>query len=234
MTFSIIYRTYSGETDGNLNRFRPTWFSKFRCWKSFWDEFGKKTDVIVLWDGEPFGELYEYIKSFGPKIFNYGKLGNLKSLLKTYELLKILNTNVIATVEDDFLIFPECLDVLQEGFCMGFPMMSTYEHIDRYDLPSHDVSFGKDEIYKGSRCYFRSVESTTGTCFFRKNIFDSLYNKLITYNVNDREFFRDCYFNGFRLYSSMPGYSTHVCIDNGKNLMSPFIDWEAFSNSIIL
>lgn len=236
MTFSIIYRAYAGETEGNLSRFRPNWFSKFNCWKSFWAEFGNISDIkiSVLWDGECNGGFYDYIKSFGVKIINFGKIGNKEGLLKTYELLKQTDTQIVATHEDDYLVLPGCLNAIQEGFGYGFPIFCTYEHPDRFLIPSTDVSWGKEEIYKGNNCYFRSVESTTGTCFFTKPIFDKVYDKLVQHNVNDRSFFRNCYYNGIRLYSTSPGYSTHVCIDGNSNLMSPFIDWKNFNSTIKL
>ena len=236
MTFSIIYRAYAGETEGNLSRFRPSWFSKFNCWRSFWDEFGNISDIkiSVLWDGECNGTFYDYIKSFGVEIIGFGKIGNKGGLLKTYKLLKETDTQIVATVEDDYLILPECLDTIQEGFSYGFLIYTPYEHQDRYFQPSRDISWGKEEIYKGTKCYHRSVESTTGTCFFKKTTFDKVYDKLVYYNINDRPFFRDCYQNGIRIYSPMPGYATHVCIDNNINLMSPFINWEKFNSTIKL
>ncbi|MEK6883644.1 MAG: hypothetical protein AABY22_28710, partial [Nanoarchaeota archaeon] len=166
MSLTIVYRAYAGETDGKLNRMRPEWFSKFKCWKSFWDVFGKKTNVIVLWDGEMEGKFFDYIKSFSPIIVNYGKIGNQGGLFQTYELLRESKSDIVATCEDDYYILPECLDIILEGFDYGFPMFTPYEHPDRFILPNQDVSWSKEEIYKGRNCYFRSVESTTGTCFF--------------------------------------------------------------------
>lgn len=229
---TIVYRAYVGETDGNLSILRPSWFSKFKCWKSFWDCFGGKVEIIVLWDGEMTGKFFDYIKSFNPNIVNYGKIGNKGGLFKTYELLKESKNEIVATVEDDYLILPECLDIVKEGFNYGFSMFTPYEHPERTMFPNHDICWGKEEIYLGRNCYFRSVESTTGTCFFKKSMFDKLYDKLVSFNVNDRPFFRDCYKNGIRLYSCMPSYATHVCQDRGINLMGPFIDWEKFNSTI--
>lgn len=233
MTFSIVYRAYSGETEENFSLFRPRWFSKFKCWKTFWNEFGSKTDVTVLWDGDLVGKYYEYIKSFNPRILNFGKVGNKGSLLKTYEILMASDNNIVGAVEDDYYFLPGSLGVIKDGFNYGFPMICTYDHIDRYSCPSTDVTFGKEEIYLGKNNYWRSAESTTGTCFFKKSTFNNVYDKLIEYNVNDRPFFRDCLQNGLRLYSPMPGTSTH-CVKYPEDLMSPFVDWEAFSNSIVL
>mgnify|MGYP001561443072 CR=1 FL=1 len=226
----IVYRAYAGETDGDLSSLRPNWFSKFNCWESFWNEFCS-VDVVVLWDGECSGKFYEHIKMSGVKIFNFGKLGNKGSLEKTYQLLKNSNDKTVCTVEDDFLFVPGCRDVLLEGFRMGFYMMTPYEHMDRYLWPHNDYSFGKEHIYLGTKCYYRSVESTTGTCFFRKLTFDFLYDKLIEFNVNDRAFFRYAFSQGIRLFSPMPGYASHVCVDRGINLMGPFVNWEQLNKS---
>lgn len=229
----IVYRAYAGETDGNLNRLRPPWFSKFNCWKSFWNEFGGKAKITVVWDGEPRGQFYDYINSFNPEIFSYPTMGNKQSLLETYKILKQSKDSIKATVEDDFLILPGCHDVIKEGFTFGFKMLTPYEHMDRYFLPSNDESWGREEIYLGRKNYWRSVESTTCTCFFDGGTFDNLYDKLVSYNLNDRPFFRDCLKNKIRLYSPMPASATH-CVEKPVNLMSPFIDWEEFSKSIVL
>lgn len=228
----IVYRAYAGETD-KAGPLRPDWFNKFKCWASFWKEFSS-CDVAVLWDGECSGDFYDYIKSTGVKVENHSQMGNRNSLLKTYELLKNSQDNIVGAVEDDYLFLPGCLDVLMEGFEIGFPMITLYEHPSRYLNPQEDHSYKKEEIYLGRNNYWRSVESTTGTCFFKKSIFDLLYQKLLHYNINDRMFFRDVLQNNIRLFSPMPGWATHVCIDRGINLMSPFTDWWLFNNSIVL
>jgi hypothetical protein len=47
----------------------------------------------------------------------------------------------------------------------------------------------------------------------------------------DREFFRDVFVDlGIRLFTPVPGVSTHVY----TNLFSPYIEWEEVNNSISL
>lgn len=235
MNLTIVYRAYAGETDGKLNPVRPPWFDKFKCFKSFINEFGEKSKIIVLWDGEEMGVFYDYLKCHHIEIRCYGKIGNKGTLLKTYDILKEENTDIVCAWEDDYLVRGGCHKVVMEGFKMGCYMLTPYEHMDRYDYPQLDVSYGREYIYIGEQNYWRSVESTTGSCFFRKDIYDSLlYSKLLEHHVNDRSFFREMFSKNIRLFSPMPGYATHLCIDRGINLMSPFVDWQAVNGSIVL
>ena len=236
MNLTIVYRAYAGETDGKLNPVRPQWFNKFKCYKSFYDEFGGKSKIIVLWDGEPEGDFYDYIKNSNVEIRNYGKLGNKDSLLKTYDILKQEEScDMVGTIEDDYLFRKDCQEVIKEGYKMGFSLIAPYECRERYIAPEKDHSFGREYIFMGEKNYWRSVESNTGSCFFNKTLYDNvLFDKLKLHNVNDRPFFREILKDGIRLFSPMPGYSTHICIDRGVNLMSPFVDWEAVNSSIQL
>lgn len=235
MNLTIVYRAYAGETDGKLNPVRTEWFSKFKCFKSFINEFGGKSKIIVLWDGEPEGDFYNYIKNSNVEIQNYGKLGNKDSLLKTYDILKQESCDMVGAMEDDYLFRKDCQEVIEEGYKMGFPLIAPYDCRERYLAPKEDHSFGQEYIFMGKKNYWRSCESTTGSCFFNKTLYDHiLFDKLKLYNVNDRSFFRDILKSGTRLFSTMPGFSTHVCVDRGVNLMSPFVDWRAVNNSIVL
>lgn len=130
MDLSVVYRAYIGETDGKLNSVRPPWFDKFKCWRSFYNEFGGKSKIIVIWDGEPEGSFYEYIKSFDVEISNYGKMGNKGTLIKTYEILKQEIADVLCTWEDDYLVRSGCYEAIEEGFLLGFKLITPYEHMD--------------------------------------------------------------------------------------------------------
>lgn len=226
---TVIYRACCSEqVSEEYNIVRPKWFDKKKCFKSFYDEFGQKSKIVVVWDGDA-GTLLDYIVGFKVDIIERNYKSNKESLLFCYNFAEQFKTDLFFG-EDDYLFLPGCQDVMEEGIDR-FGIMTCYDSIDRYNFISKtDLTFGQEHITIGSKCHFRTAESTTGSIGLSYEKYLRLKDDLIHFNVNDRPFYRYILTKGFRLFSSIPGYMTHV----NNDTFGVLCDWEKFNDSIVL
>lgn len=232
----LIYRAYGSELESkDFSSVRPSFFSKFKCFKSMYDSFGGKADIYVIWDGK-LNKLYDYIHSFKDiEVFDFPNLGNKGSLLQCYSLAEKLQHRYLYFMEDDTLNLPESAEIIFDG--LQFGLCTSYQHLDRYRNPNSDITLNREHILLGNKCYWRTAESTVCTVAMSRHVFNEIVDNLYHFchkgenSPDDRGLFRYIYqHKGIRLYSSLPAFSTHI----DKNNMSPFVDWEAFSDSIVL
>jgi hypothetical protein len=226
---TVIYRAcHLEQSSETYNVVRPQWFDKKKCFKSLYDEFGRKSKIVVVWDGDA-GLLLDYITGFKVDIIERNYKSNKESLLYCYNLAEQFKTDIFFA-EDDYLFLPGCREIMEEGIAR-FGIMTCYDSIDRYNfIGKTDLTFGQEHITIGSQCHFRTAESTTGSIGFSYEKYLRLKSDLIHFNVNDRPFYRHILTKGFRLFSSIPGYMTHV----NNDTFGALYDWEKFNNSIIL
>ena len=236
----ILYRACNLEvsTDSIKNISRPNWFSKQRCWLSFYNNFGQKENVniIVIFDGKPEDELACYIKKFNIKDIIYlNNVGNKESLIYCYNLAEKLDFDYIFFAEDDYLYLPDSYKIMIEGlesFGKQNQFITLYDHRNRYLPPNitGDVTTGHDYCLITKSTHWRSGDSTTGSIAITKGLFNKIKERLLFHNIHDCAFYREMLNNGYRVFNCIPGKSTHV----NHIYASPLIDWEKYNNSIVL
>ena len=231
----ILYRASNYELDSNTFKSnRPSWFSKQKCFKSIMDAFHSSNrqadqyEMHAIIDG-PRGELSEYIESF--KHANARQInanGNAACLSQVYDIyLNEFCGRDVYFVEDDYLHLPYSLSMLQDGI-ERFKLVTGYDHTDRYTR-TDDATFQQESIALGSTCHWRTAESTTCTWATKGGEWGKKMVQIAKqYLLEDRAFFRHLINSEIRLYTPMPGCTTHM---NAFQL-SPFTDWQAFNNSL--
>ena len=140
--------------------------------------------------------------------------------MHTYNIIDGIKDNEnIYLVEDDYLHTLDAITVLNEGIDK-FGMVSCYDHpINFTDVPER---FG---LTKSS--HWRTVDVTTQTFGVSRQRYEQIKTYLRMY-TDDITFFRKCHNDlGLRLWSCIPGRSTHL----NKDLLSPYTDWESVNNN---
>jgi hypothetical protein len=214
LSLNIIYRLCELETPpSSLRSGRPSWFSKANslsnflgCIEEFKNEIG---EVVFVHDG-PQGVLYEQLTNH--KIDKINTLDNEKSLSRVYEIASEIR-GTIYFVEDDYLHLPGSISTLFNGV-KRFGLVTGYDHPDRY-LREDDVSLGNESVAwdESTMRHWRTVESTTCTFAVREDILSAILPTLKLYLAHDRALFRKLIEVGLRLWSPIPGISTHLMQD---------------------
>jgi len=236
-----IFRTYAGETDGNLNPVRPDWFSKYACLNSVVWEFRQTEDceLHLIWDGDP-TETCDYLEEIKKqrtisitKIHYPGKLGNKGAVDYSYKLLEELEGEYCYLCEDDHLHRKSAKNVLLSLFHRS-PLACLYDNPDRYNnIGLTDITLGKEYIMWNDdvKVHARTAESTVQTFGVSKDVFmkfKETFYKHLNDGIgapNDRPLFKSLIFNGLRLVTPIPSYATHVV----KGGLAPGVDWESIS-----
>jgi len=229
---TVIYRACPSELK-EYRPERPNWFSKLKCYKSFYNNFGGKYDIFVVWDGCRENELYNLIKSTNVHILEINERNNQKSLLRCYELADSLQPKALFFSEDDYLFLPNSDNVLLDGL-NSYGFTTLYNHPDRC-LRNDDITYGMEKIEAGIYDYFRTAESTTCSVAMSYSVFKKVraeldyWCKAGTGAPEDRKFYRDVYQKyGLRLWTPITSYSTHVV----KGCLGLYIDWEGYSKTL--
>jgi hypothetical protein len=227
---SLIYRLTEHETDGNFKVFRPHWYRKDKCLRSFLHavEFAKDVidRVIFVHDG-PEGILFNMI----PDKFDVVKINtcdNLKSYHTVLGIADNLNSNLYF-VEDDYLHKPESILSL-DLVLPDLKYASTYNHpvyrIEDWDAAGFPPIKDNTFISKNNKYW-----KITGYCCYTYGIENSVYKEvspmLKAMGLFDIGTSVEMHRRGFPLWTSEPGLSTQV-----DPYLSLGVDWEAFNNSI--
>ena len=229
---TILYRACSKEVDTTeLRKDRPVWFDKLKCFKSIHDAIQNcnktKVELIVLMDGDENNSLSKYITDLNYKIIYNNFSSNNESLKHQLNYSKQINSDVIYFLEDDYLHTKNSLNILASGI-QKYNLITGYDHLDRYTR-TDDISYQNEIIEFYDTSHWRSVESTTCTWMCTKKYLEIVMPYAEYFMLNDRDLFRTLYQNNIRLYSPVPGVSTHV----HKDFLSPGIDWCDLNNDII-
>jgi|ERR1017187_1085142 hypothetical protein len=234
---SILYRSCNLEINGNFNVCRPCWFDKRKSFKSFYNSFGDKEgiDIYLIYDGNENEELYQYISKFKlkHKYLIFVK-NNEKSLLYCYNLMSQLDSEFIASFEDDYLWLPNSDKILLEGLekFNKIATISLYHHPDRL-IRKDDVTWGQEYIFNTNSCYWRTSESNTATFAISKELFNKYKQEFINCSIHDRLLFINLLKN-WGLRHLNPISEKYGCTHVNKFFFSFFIDWEKYNNSIVI
>ncbi len=211
---------------------RPHWFDKRLCYKSVWDMTNSDPStfsVHVIYDGErsPLLDYIEYMRVSHDAIRKVD-YGTHDSILFAYHYADKLTGDWIYFVEDDYLHTPDAARVMVEG-ALRFEMLSLYDHLDRYTR-SDDRTALKERVTLTSSCHWRTAESTCHTWACSRTLWNQIRDLARTHGPNDRSFFYDLIERGIRLWTPIPGRSTH-CM---KGYMSPMVDWDEVAEGVNL
>lgn len=222
----VIYRVCEKEVNSPKRPERPEWFDKRCCFVSLYNSFKRLKNVksnsklVIIWDGpaEVLNEFIRFTVESDVAIVYANTSGNRESLLRSYIYAAEHSSDSYYFVEDDYLHTLDALEVLQEGV-EAFGLCSVYDHPDRYTR-NDDLTKGQEEIKLTKSSHWRTAESTTCTWGVSKEMFEKVSSLALDAGIGDRGLFRTLYHRGIRLYTSIPGRSTHL----HKDLLSPFLD----------
>lgn len=225
---NIVYRLCEAEMSPPFRSKRLPWFSKLNCLKSFLDSVGFSknyiTSVTFIHDG-PEGQLIKAIpEQF--KIIKVNACSNEGSLLATYEAAKEISGDIYF-VEDDYLHLPESIKLIALAL-PSLGLVTGYDHEDRY-VRDDDLSFGKEMIMfdKASNRHWRTAESTTCTFAISEAMRSKVEPYARDFMLQDRKLFRKLYKKKIRLWTPVPGLTTHV-----DTALAPGFDWPAFNDHL--
>lgn len=167
----------------------------------------------------------QHIESLGYPIQFIDANSNLGSLRIQIELSKQVAGNVYF-LEDDYLHVPDAISNIHAAVS-SFGLVTGYDHLDRYTR-TDDIAYTQQIYLSGTR-HWRVSESTTGTFAIRRDLLNSAYPLIdsVFSQGMDRLLFRQFHAYNYRLFSAIPGLTTHV----HEPYMSPFVDWGALSAS---
>lgn len=229
---NILYRCSPHELESPPTRpGRPHWFSKVACFNSLHasllqNGFKDSTALLVIADGGS-SVLTRHIEKFGYPIQYIDANSNLGSLKIQIALSKQVPGDVYF-LEDDYLHLPGAIADIFTAV-KSFGLVTGYDHIDRYTR-TDDIEY-KQQIYLSGTRHWRVSESTTGTFAIRRDLLNSAYPLIesVFSQGMDRLLFRQFHAYNYRLFSAMPGLTTHV----HEPYMSPFVDWQGLSQSCV-
>lgn len=233
---TIIYRACNKELNKeDFNQSRPEWFSKYKCWKSFYNNFGdnEQIKIIVVFDGLPTDELAKYIRQFKVDDIVYlDYKGNKDSLLFCYDLMTKQESKYLGLFEDDYLWQPDSYKIAEEGLLKfgGFGTISLYQHPDRITRQD-DITLGREYITVTNSCYWRTAESNTATFLIQTDLFKKLKQEFIDCHVQDRLLFTNL-LKKYKLRHFTPISVAYGCTHVNRFFPAFFVDWEKYNESI--
>lgn len=224
----------------SVNKERPYFFSREACLENLINTSDDTVKHHILFDGNPSGHFVnKYIDKFPIVKLNSGN--GAKSFVDAVDYaisLKCKEHDIIYFVEDDYLHNYGWCNILKEGIAIeNNCWISLYDHHDKYYnklppslVPTYEAMY-KDytsKITYTHSCYWRTACSTTDT-------FALTYGNLVNHRDTITKWSKIAHHSldhnrglelnsiGMRLWTCMPGYSTHM----EPAYMSPMVDWHA-------
>lgn len=205
----------------SLNKSRPAWFDREKCFNSLYQELPSSVDFIVFFDGTP--EEDHFINSYDVNVVKIDCGSGSNSYKKSLDYALSRKSDLFYFVEDDYLHKPNWFNILLEGYEKNFDYFTLYDHSDKYSILYKEL---ESKIYTSQSCHWRTTPSTTDTfACKRKTLIEDLdihkyFSSIFDYSLDHQRFISLANRNRI-LASSIPGYSTHV----EDNLLSPTVDW---------
>ena len=226
----IIYRI----SDAGYNKVKPDYINNETCLKNFCNVFYDYLhDINVIADNcseDTINIIKKYIDPTNIEKVSVGHGAGTFNLA----LDKAINWDddeIVYFVENDYLHKPNSLNVLKQGFTLGAPFVSLYDHPDKYLDPSkggnpYCVGGAEDtRVYLTDSCHWKITNSTTMT--FAAKVSTLKRRELILrkhtsdIHPNDFDMFLELRQQGELLITPLPGYATH-----GETAwLSPLTDW---------
>ena len=226
---TIIYRI----SDAGYNKVKPEYINNKNCLKNATEVF-KDASWLVIADN--ISELtkkmiHKYIEEDSD--IEYVSVGHGAGTfnLALDEALTLDDDEIVYFIENDYIHKPNSQKILKEGFKLGAPFVSLYDHPDKYIDPSKGgnpyCQGGAEDtrVYLTDNCHWKVTNSTTMTFAAKvstlKRTEPILRKWTSSTHPDDFKMFLELRENNELLVTSIPGYSTH-----GETAwLSPLTDW---------
>jgi len=213
----IIYRI----SDTGYNKVKPDFINNETCLANAIKTFGSE-NFIVIADNiskDTFHMMCKYVKSKQITKVSVGHGAGTFNLALDFALNKLEDEEIVYFLENDYLHKSESKEVLEEGFSLGAPFVSLYDHPDKYLDPSrggNPYCEGGGEVtrvYLTNSCHWKVTNSTTMTFASKvstlKRIESILRKHTSGTHPNDFQMFLELRQHNELLITPLPGYSTH-------------------------
>ncbi len=238
-----IVNRHCASSSLSINKARPSYFSRESCFKNLIETSSGYPFVEhhVLFDGDPTGHFLENRKDLVRLTSGCGAKSFVDAINYAISITS-KDDDIIYFVEDDYLHKLQWPEKMLEGFTIeDSSYISLYDHNDKYYRRLNPIIKStyqnmykdlKSEITVTNTLHWRTVSSTTDTLAIkRKDLIR--YREVFTYfssiAMHSLDHERGLYLTsiGFKLWTCIPGYSTHMEPD----YMSPTTDWSLIQYS---
>jgi hypothetical protein len=227
----IFYRI----SDTGYPKNKPSYINNKNCLHNFCQHFDP-SDINIIADNvsdNTYKMINEYVKKDQIEKVAVGHGAGTFNLALDRALL-LDDEEYIYFVENDYLHRTRSSNILLEGFTIGFPYITLYDHPDKYIDPSNGgnpfCSGGAENtrVYLSQSCHWKITNSTTMT--FATTVKTLKQDEYILRkwtsgtHPNDFQMFLELAKNQKFLISPIPGYSTH----GETQYLSPLINWNNY------
>lgn len=233
MSKLIIFNRQCSLSTVSINKSRPPWFSRKRCFETLHDPL---VDRFIITFDDARGSiknhfLYDCINNEELVKFNSGTESGAFLFTLNFLMLQLSDNLIkpddnILIVEDDYMFKPGWAKILIEGIDMvgesGF--VAPYDHRDKYDRNVYNGL--TSQIFISDSCHWRTTPSTTNTYAGKARAFEKFYelHKVFSTGVSitrDHDKFIETWANGGKLISPMPSIASHIDPPH----MAPCYNW---------
>jgi hypothetical protein len=229
----IYYRI----SDTGYAKIKPIYINNENCLSNFVKIFDKYiNDIHIIADNisdNTHNMITKYIDSKNIQQVTVGHgAGTFNIALDQAILLD--DQEIVYFVENDYIHKLSSDQILLEGFDIGFPYVTLYDHPDKYMDPvvgGNPLCSGRAEntrVYLSKSCHWKITNSTTMTfaakaSTLKKDV--SIFKKWTSgTHPNDYQIFLELMSKNQFLISSIPGYSTH----GETQWLSPLTQWNDY------
>ena len=225
----IIYRI----SDAGYNKVKPDYINNENCLANAVKTFGSENFIIIADNvsEETFLMICKYVKSKQITKVSVGHGAGTFNLALDFALERLEDEEIVYFLENDYLHKPESKRVLEEGFNLGAPFVSLYDHPDKYLEPIQGgnpyCEGGAEDtrVYLTTNSHWKITNSTTMTFAAKvktlKRVEPILRKHTSGNHPDDFKMFLELRQNNELLITPIPGYSTH-----GETAwLSPLTNW---------
>ena len=225
----IIYRI----SDAGYNKVKPDYINNENCLANAVKTFGSENFTIIADNisEETFLMICKYVKSKQITKVSVGHGAGTFNLALDFALERLEDEEIVYFLENDYLHKPESKRVLEEGFNLGAPFVSLYDHPDKYLEPIQGgnpyCEGGAEDtrVYLTTNSHWKITNSTTMTFAAKVKTLKRVEPILRKYtsgsHPDDFKMFLELRQNNELLITPIPGYSTH-----GETAwLSPLTNW---------
>ena len=256
----IFYRISDVSQDPNQTKQKIKGLTNETCLRNFTKVFSQQVnnDICVIADNirdDTYNMICKYVPESNIQKVSEGN-GAATFRIAFNQALQHDDNEIIYFVENDYLHKPDSYEILLEGFSLGFPYVTLYDHPDKYMKPSlvgsnplvDDDGGERTKVYRTASSHWKITNATTMT--FAAKVKDLKTDESIirhwTSGTHPHDFFmflqiQDNYFavlthnlypnqstqNKRHLICPIPGYSTHGDLGYVDNLT----DWSQYVTS---
>jgi len=226
---TIIYRI----SDAGYNKVKPEYINNENCLKNATEVFKDASWLVIADNVSELTKkmIHKYIEEDSD--IEYVSVGHGAGTfnLALDEALTLDDDEIVYFIENDYIHKPNSQKILKEGFKLGAPFVSLYDHPDKYIDPSKGgnpyCQGGAEDtrVYLTDNCHWKVTNSTTMTFAAKvstlKRTEPILRKWTSSTHPDDFKMFLELRENNELLVTSIPGYSTH-----GETAwLSPLTDW---------